>query len=228
MCVCIRNTCLCALVLSLHIRSYASVSVSGIIYESHLKTTCSPSHFTSMSYTDFLCYFSLLWQFAFPNVHVCQQSNSIMPNTMRIVPFLHKTCRNSIYPQSNVRRFPVPDHLTAWIEKYDEYSPEFYESPVLIGKPWADPSIGELYNWYEIHSFRPKNVLKRIYNTIDDGNFHPKWNKIDGKIDRTTFHGEYEIRHRYPLNVAGRTGITGRGLLGRWGVNHAADPIVTR
>ena len=26
----------------------------------------------------------------------------------------------------------------------------------------------------------------------------------------------------------GRTGMTGRGLLGRFGPNHAADPIVTR
>lgn len=26
----------------------------------------------------------------------------------------------------------------------------------------------------------------------------------------------------------GRTGICGRGLLGRWGPNHAADPIVSR
>jgi len=26
----------------------------------------------------------------------------------------------------------------------------------------------------------------------------------------------------------GRTGICGRGLLGRWGPNHAADPVVTR
>lgn len=32
----------------------------------------------------------------------------------------------------------------------------------------------------------------------------------------------------YPLNPVGRTGIIGRGLLGRWGPNHAADPIVTR
>lgn len=62
----------------------------------------------------------------------------------------------------------------------------------------------------------------------DDVNFHPKWNSIDGKIDRTSFHGNYKIRDKYPLNVAGRTGLTGRGLLGRWGVNHAADPLVTR
>jgi len=31
-----------------------------------------------------------------------------------------------------------------------------------------------------------------------------------------------------PLNPEGRTGINGRGVLGRWGPNHAADPIVTR
>ena len=29
-------------------------------------------------------------------------------------------------------------------------------------------------------------------------------------------------------NPCGRTGLKGRGLLGRWGPNHAADPIVTR
>jgi ADP-ribose pyrophosphatase len=31
-----------------------------------------------------------------------------------------------------------------------------------------------------------------------------------------------------PLNPRGRTGIRERGLLGKWGPNHAADPIVTR
>jgi ADP-ribose pyrophosphatase len=29
-------------------------------------------------------------------------------------------------------------------------------------------------------------------------------------------------------NPTGRTGFSGRGLLGRWGPNHAVDPIVTR
>ena len=31
-----------------------------------------------------------------------------------------------------------------------------------------------------------------------------------------------------PLNIRGRTGLKGRGILGRYGPNHAADPIVTR
>lgn len=29
-------------------------------------------------------------------------------------------------------------------------------------------------------------------------------------------------------NPVGRTGMCGRGLLGRWGPNHAVDPIVSR
>lgn len=32
----------------------------------------------------------------------------------------------------------------------------------------------------------------------------------------------------YCRNPLGRTGCKGRGTLGRWGPNHAADPIVTR
>ena len=30
------------------------------------------------------------------------------------------------------------------------------------------------------------------------------------------------------MNIRGRTGLKGRGVLGKWGPNHAADPIVTR
>ena len=48
-------------------------------------------------------------------------------------------------------------------------------------------------------------------------------------MNRQSFMGEYSISDSgCPLNPVGRTGITGRGLLGRWGPNHAADPIVTR
>lgn len=32
----------------------------------------------------------------------------------------------------------------------------------------------------------------------------------------------------YPLNIKGRLGVALRGVLGRWGPNHAVDPVVTR
>lgn len=48
-------------------------------------------------------------------------------------------------------------------------------------------------------------------------------------MNRRSHTCEYTINiDGYPLNPIGRTGIIGRGLLGRWGPNHAADPIVTR
>ena len=37
-----------------------------------------------------------------------------------------------------------------------------------------------------------------------------------------------QVQNGFPLNVRGRTGLRGRGILGRYGPNHAADPVVTR
>ena len=58
------------------------------------------------------------------------------------------------------------------------------------------------------------------------------WNKLDTlkKVDRRSFMGQYSLGKDdlLPRNPIGRTGLKGRGLLGRWGPNHAADPIVTR
>lgn len=51
---------------------------------------------------------------------------------------------------------------------------------------------------------------------------------MDGKINRSSHVSRYEIENGRPLNPFGRTGLIGRGLLGRWGPNHAADPIITR
>jgi ADP-ribose pyrophosphatase len=55
-----------------------------------------------------------------------------------------------------------------------------------------------------------------------------KWNSLDENIDRCSHLGQYKIVNGRPQNPIGRTGITGRGQLGKWGPNHAADPIVTR
>lgn len=59
---------------------------------------------------------------------------------MKAVPFL--PIRNTVYPRSNVMRFPVPDNLVSWMVNYTDYSPEFYESPNIHGKLYADPEIG--------------------------------------------------------------------------------------
>lgn len=68
---------------------------------------------------------------------------TLVTNMKNLVPFIHQTCRNAIYPRSNVKRFNVPKHLVNWNETYAEYLPTFYESPHIHGASWADPDIGE-------------------------------------------------------------------------------------
>ncbi|KAM7357771.1 putative nudix hydrolase 6 isoform 2-T2 [Cochliomyia hominivorax] len=117
---------------------------------------------------------------------------------------LNRTCRNNIYPKSNVKRFPVPDECVQWCTSLNEYLPPIYTAPHITSQTWADPDI-------------------------KSPEFKPKWWQIDGKVNRSSFEGTYQIDDNgCPLNPIGRTGLRGRGLLGRWGPNHAADPIVTR
>ncbi|XP_053675580.1 ADP-ribose pyrophosphatase, mitochondrial [Anopheles nili] len=134
-----------------------------------------------------------------------QSEASCLSAMARIIPgiFKHSRCRNGVYPQSDVRRYPVPDESVFWSQNYSDYQPPVHESPVLQGKEWADLDV-------------------------EDPAFAAKWNELDGKVNRVSFVGTYEIRDSCPLNPFGRTGIRGRGILGRWGPNHAADPVVTR
>ncbi|KPJ08508.1 ADP-ribose pyrophosphatase, mitochondrial [Papilio machaon] len=115
----------------------------------------------------------------------------------------HVKARCGIYPRSTIQKFAVPDDKVPWTVEYKEYNPPNYTSPSIHGKPWADPDI-------------------------DEPNFKPTWNSIDGNVNRKSHMSNYTIANGYPMNPVGRTGICGRGVLGRWGPNHAADPVVTR
>ena len=57
-----------------------------------------------------------------------------------------------------------------------------------------------------------------MFNAVDDVEF----------VDRRSGLGIYRVVDGIPQNPAGRTGITGRGVLGRWGPNHAGLTVVTR
>ncbi|XP_076999009.1 ADP-ribose pyrophosphatase, mitochondrial [Tamandua tetradactyla] len=116
----------------------------------------------------------------------------------------HHKARTSPYPGSQVERSQVPDEKVDWLVEWQDYNPvEYTAHSVLAGPRWADPQISE-------------------------SNFSPKFNEKDGYVQRKSQNGLYEIENGRPRNPAGRTGLIGRGLLGRWGPNHAADPIITR
>ncbi|VDN52469.1 unnamed protein product [Dracunculus medinensis] len=120
------------------------------------------------------------------------------------------------YLRSNVYRIDVPDAKIYWSVLFPSYSPPDYTDPSLSGKSWADGPIS----------------LNSSF----------KWNSLDGSVDRLSY---IQLSMFYfflyfcyflyllvfdgrPLNPMGRTGLRGRGVLGRWGPNHAADPIVSR
>jgi len=118
---------------------------------------------------------------------------------------MHYECRKSeIYPRTkNIKRIFVPDDKVCWHVQWHEYHPSDFTSPHILGQNWADPDL-----------------------SVAD--FKPQWNVIDTNIDRVSECGTYDIVDGRPRNPVGRTGLRGRGALGRWGPNKAADPIVTR
>jgi ADP-ribose pyrophosphatase len=116
---------------------------------------------------------------------------------------LHKTCRDTSkpYTKSEVFRFAVPDEKVPWNVQWDEYKPAEYNSDKVKGKEWAGPE-----------------AVKGL-----------KFNQIDGKLNRKSHMGDYKLDESgAPLNPEGRTGLRGRGILGRWGPNHATDPLISR
>lgn len=122
--------------------------------------------------------------------------------TMPSTAASHVKSRCPQYPGSKIKRFTVPDDKVDWSKNWPQYSPVSYTDPAVLKKPvWADPEIGS---------------------------FSPQFNTVDGGVDRTSFEGKFKVESGKPINPRGRTGLTSRGLLGRWGPNHAADPIVTR
>lgn len=125
---------------------------------------------------------------------------------LALMPASHKVCRSSneetsVPYDTKVSRVFVPDDKVAWSVDYPEYAPVEYTSEKVLSNPsWADP----VNPW-------------QIFN----------WNKLT-QVDRRSYMGIYDVQHGHPINPVGRTGIKGRGRLGKWGPNHAADPVVTR
>eukprot|EP00057_Strongylocentrotus_purpuratus_P010202 XP_011664676.1 PREDICTED: transient receptor potential cation channel subfamily M member 2 isoform X5 [Strongylocentrotus purpuratus] len=123
---------------------------------------------------------------------------------------IHKKSRASPYPGTAMRRFPVPDDKVPWETAFPHYTPVRYtHRSVEEGPHWADIDLMSMPT-------SSRSVL--LFNQMD----------VQCKYNRRSHMKAYQIKDGLPLNPKGRTGLSGRGLLGRWGPNHAADPIATR
>lgn len=118
-----------------------------------------------------------------------------------------------VYP---IKAFPVPKDKLDPLVPFDEYAPVHYTHPIVVENAtksgperWADPPDV---------STETVQRRKTFYMMID--------NHLDGIVI-----SDSQIRlsnSGFPINPFRRTGYTGQGLLGKRGVNHAADPIVVR
>lgn len=81
---------------------------------------------------------------------------------------------------------------------------------------WADPG-----NVSQLHAELMERKTFTLRGGFDQREGVRNWDYLKDAI-------HFDPETLAPLNPRGRTGIRGRGLLGKWGPNHAADPIVTR
>ena len=106
------------------------------------------------------------------------------------------------YPDTEIRPAEVRD--PSW-DAIHKYTPIAYTSPEVLAKPeWADPDIS---------GPNPPRIASNV---------------VGKDVDRTSYVGIFDVHKGLPRNPLGRTGIAGRGCLGRWGPNHSANVIFTR
>ena len=133
----------------------------------------------------------------------------------------HSKCLNGKYSTEKIDRFPVPDHLVGWEVPFEDYKPIEYTTSKILGTDNLEGNI-------PAYADNEGDITLYNFNGLD--NVMGKFDVKKGLLNRTSFEGSYQFdktTHR-PINPHGRTGITGRGRLGRFGPNHAADPIVSR
>jgi len=101
------------------------------------------------------------------------------------------------------KRQVVPDALVPWTVPWPEYAPVEWTHAVVIGDPVTKKAAAP---WADNADATQVDFSKR------------------SSFERALV---FNSKGR-PINPCGRTGTSGRGLLGKWGANHAADPMVIR
>ena len=88
--------------------------------------------------------------------------------------------------------------------------------------PWSIPCPNYAPPYHVDSVVLENNRFHNSYGWADPETLDPSWWQIP---DFDTYAVDEQGR---PLNPAGRTGIAGRGLLGRWGVNPAVSAVIAR
>jgi ADP-ribose pyrophosphatase len=115
------------------------------------------------------------------------------------------------------QRGKVPVHRVPWRVPYAAYQPVYFvHQSVLDASSSVDNLPDEKFHSVVAAKWADPEDLQQIPDT-------------EALAYRVSFEGPMQFdADGFPVNPRGRTGMRGRGLLGRWGPNHAIDPIITR
>ncbi len=109
--------------------------------------------------------------------------------------------KNLIYFQ----RFPVPDDKVKWTISYDSYNPTNFTADKVKKRKgpddYKDPDCNE--NDYKNVKFNTEPKISHY------GIYKIQFNEI--------------LNALVPFNPVGRTGLCGRGHLGKWGINQVIN-----
>ena len=106
-------------------------------------------------------------------------------------------------------RTEVPDDKVEWSTPWPDYAPiEFVTDKVLSESPDRKPK-----GWADRDEPPEAAVLKK---------------RGSHELQALAKPWAFDPANNRPMNPRGRTGVTNRGTLGKWGPNHAGDAIVTR
>jgi ADP-ribose pyrophosphatase len=98
-----------------------------------------------------------------------------------------------------LNRQRVPDAMTSWEVNMPQYSPPVLDLPRGLTRFRKEGDAPQDHDPSAISAFKSLEVTEVMRNEVG-----------------------------YPLNPIGRTGLSGRGILDKWGPTEAADPVVTR
>lgn len=104
-----------------------------------------------------------------------------------------KFTRTGTKDQVAIMRPPIPDDRVRWTSSFNYHPGEFTAEKIRTST---------------------KEYVDR--DPRQDSAVNIPWNSDDRLCDRRSYHGTYKIIGRVPQNPCGRTGITGRGHLGRY------------
>ena len=99
-------------------------------------------------------------------------------------------------------------------------------------------TVTEKSSYWPVYFCDPTVQAAPVWADAEDTALIQFHNPNDNGVNRSSHHGKYALQPyvfkdgnfelgKFPINPVGKTGISGRGRLGKWGPNHAADPIVT-